>query len=342
MTYPFTWRSERSSARFLLRMVVLGLAMSFAGACYVPGVTPTVPLPEVEMTRIEGQPFEGTLPKLHPTWRDYLDVFAASVPSQLPELAFPSWTQFNPTLPMPNRGEGPILIELADGYAELEIGAANPGSITTDENLLCMHNNIQVGCTPEVDGWQIYLPPETLAFIPIRIQAGPEDRLVFLFMVGRDDERAIPASGDAWVYVEQQPSASPPTWTDAPQHRPIFGGCDFAVFIKDPSDTDLMNANFHSGVQRDSVFYLLIQLCNPTGQEYVQLVPIANRTTVVDLPGDLWHTPVRLASAASVIPVNISQFDQVHELQVAVIPLSEDAVRPLRRFNFTQAVRFLD
>lgn len=43
------------------------------------------------------------------------------------------------------------IIPLEDGFVQIDIGMANPGSNYNQPNVLCLINGAQVACTPEVD-----------------------------------------------------------------------------------------------------------------------------------------------------------------------------------------------
>jgi hypothetical protein len=291
----------------------------------------------VKIARQEGQPLEAILPKLYPDNRAYLEAFVATIPITLPELAIASSVFLEPTS---SSSSDMLIVKRLKNDAEVEIGQANVGSNPYQPNVLCLRNGVQVGCTPEVDVGEVELPPKTMVLMPTRIPANPGDRLIFLFLANNEPKRVEPGSQMLRAEVEQRPD-SPAKWVDAPTSAKVFGGCDFAVLVKDLSDTTSpLNLFRNATTKRGTILYLLIQLCNATGQDYVQLVPIVDRTTVVELPGEIWHSPVRLASAVSAIPVDTAQLGLVHEFQIAIVPISSEAASALHHHNFTQAVTF--
>jgi hypothetical protein len=331
--------SSRRSGRGVYSFITVVLCVFVSSACAssAPNATST-PLPrQVKIARLKGQPLEAILPKLYPDNRAYLEAFAATIPITLPELAIASSVFLEPTS---SSSSDMLIVKRSENEAEVEIGQANAGSNAYQPNVLCLRNGVQVGCTPEVDVWEVELPPKTMVLMPTRIPANPGDRLTFLFLPDNEPKRLEAGSQMLRAEVEQHPD-SPTGWVDAPTVAKVLGGCDFAVLVKDLSDTTSpLNLFRNSTTKRGTILYLLIQLCNPTGQEYIQLVPIVDRTTVADLPGEIWHLPVRLASAVSAIPVDTAQLGLVNEFQIAVVPISLEAASALHHRNFTQAVEF--
>lgn len=336
------WLYRGSGCVIVRSLVFTLLCWLISSACAVPSpaAPSTVPIRAMKTASLKGQPFDTMLPKLHPTQREFLEFFAATVPEPLPEMAYPSWVALNPDSPL--LPEGPLMVNRSDGYAEVQIGMANPGSHINRPNVICLRDGVQVGCTPETDVWEVMLPPKTLALVPTRIPASSGDHLVFVFLANDEPKRIDLGSQMVWAYVEQHPDP-PSAWVDAPVHTRALGGCDFVAFVKDPtSTTSPINIFMNADTPRGTIIYLLIQLCNPTSQEYVQLVPIVDRTTVVDLPDDIWHSPVRLTSVASVIPVNTAWLGLAREFQVVVVPLSKEAASALEHHKFTQAIALSD
>lgn len=326
----------RSRVRQACSLAVVALCLTMGSACARDDTTatPTVPALQVKTARLEGRPFEEMLPKLDPAQRSRLLAFTTTVPEPLPELAYPSSVFLKPTSPS---DKGSQVLELSDGYAEVQVVMANPGSNTNQPNVICLRNATQVSCTPQVDVWEVSLSPETLAFVPTRIPASPGDRLTFLLMANDEPKRVDPASQVLWAFVEERPGL-PSEFIDAPIHEKVLGGCNFATLV-----TDISRSTFRRpGTQQlGTVLYLLLQLCEPIGREYMHLVPIVDRTRVIDLPGEVWHSSIRLTDVASVIPINTAKLGPAHEFQVAVVPLSDEAASALS-IRFTHAVAFSD
>jgi hypothetical protein len=335
---------SRSGDRCLHSLVLLLLPVCCVvlSGCFnaAPTAQPTPLSRALRTARLEGQPLELMLPSLHPDNRKFIEDFAATVPPSLPEQAYVSTVILDPASPAP---EGPLIVKQSNGYADVEMAIANVGTNTNQPNVICLRNDMQVGCTPEVDVWEVALPPKTLALVSTRISASPGDSLIFLFLAQDEPKRIYAASQIKRSFVEQH-SVPPSTWIDAPGHDKIFGGCNFVALVKDPTDTRTSPVDLfrHSTTPRGIMLYLLFQLCNPTGQEYVQLLPIVNRTKIVDLPGKFWHSPIWLSEANSVISVDTAPLGPVHEFQVAIVPLSAEAESAFRHKNFTQAVVFSD
>ncbi len=332
---------NQGNGQRLVHSLLVGIVcLVFGSACGGSGSSATSAAlsREIKIANLEGQPLETMLPKLHPDQRDYLEAFAATVPESLPEMAYVSSVLLNPSLPP---SSDTAVIKRSGAYAEAQVGIANVGSNINQTNMLCLRNGVQVGCTSEVDVWQMTLSPKTMALAPVHISANAGDHLTFLFLANNESKRLEPASQILQAFVDRSLD-TPSAWVDAPVHARVFGGCDFAVFVKDPSDTSTSPLDLfrHSDTPRGIILYLLIQLCKPTGQEYVQLVPIVDRTTVTNLPDQVWHSPIRLADVAAVIPIDTAFLGPAHEFQVAVIPVSKEASSALHHHYFTQAVSF--
>ena len=292
---------------------------------------------QVTIAHLEGQPLETVLPKLFPDNRDYLEAFSATVPISLPELALATSVFLEPTSAS---STDTLVVRRSGPNAAVELGQANVGSNAYHSNVLCLRNEVQVSCSPDVDIWELDLGPRSMVIMQSQIAAQLGDRLTFLFLPDNEPKRLEPAAQALHANVEAQPAA-PLKWVDSPSAAKVFGGCDFAVLVKNLTDTTSpLNLFRNAPVSRGIPLYLLIQLCNPTGQEYVQLVPIVDRTTVADIQGAIWHSPVRLANAVSAIPVDTSQLGHVHEFQIAIVPISPAASSALHHHNFTQAVAF--
>lgn len=317
-----------------------GQGNSLNAPAHTPVGTPSGTPRKIRIVPVEGQPLEQVLPQFHPDTRQFIEDFKATVPESLPPLAFAAFSAVNPQFSSFLPESQLSIVEITDdGYAEFLIAQANIGSNPFQPNVLCLHNGRQVSCSPEADVWQLTLAPETVALMTARIPAERGDHITLLFLPDREPERAQLGANIKWVDVEERVTV-PTTWVKAPTHTSLYGGCDFVTLIKDPAATDFMNFNLHAGVQRSVTLYLLIQLCNPTGNEYIQLTPVADRTTVVDMPGDEWHSTLRLHSRAHLIPVDTSYFDQAKEFQIALIPISDEAKLAFRNKSFTQAVLF--
>jgi hypothetical protein len=303
-------------------------------AATIAGVTQ-----EINLVEVEAQPLENVLPHFHADTRQFIDDFRATVPQSLPPLAFAAFSAVNPQLSsfLPESQLSSVEIT-DDGYAEFLVTQANIGSNSFQPNVLCLQNGRQMSCAPGADVWQLSLAPETAALMMARIPAERGDHITLLFLPDREPERAQLGANIKWVDVEERVTV-PATWVEAPTHTSLYGGCDFVTLIKDPAATDFNNFNLYAGVQRGTMLYLLIQLCNPTGNEYIQLAPVADRTTVVNMPGDAWHSTLRLHGVAHLIPVDTAHFGQANEFQIAVIPISDEAKLAFRNKSFTQAVR---
>lgn len=340
MRVLFGLKPPHFSPHLFLHLLGLWLALAVAACRGETTAPPLTTTPTLAPGSLAGQPVATVWPALDQETQDFIDFFTPTVPVTIPPLAFATFNGLNPRASVPL--SGPLIITRTNGVASLEVGIGNFGSTLHQPNVLCLKNQAQVSCTPEVGVWQITLPPQTMVLAPIHIAAAPGDRLVFLTMPQDEPQRPMQTSKVKWAFVEQLPDALL-HWVDGAEHQKVFGGCNFGIIIKDPySYNDPANKHFVGvSLPFGTPLYLLLQLCHPTGNEYVQLVPVANRLTVVNLPGELWHSPVHLTSENTLIPIDTSQLDpSVEEFQIGIIPLSDEAAEAFHRPSFTQAITF--
>lgn len=294
----------------------------------------------ISVQHLDAAPLSEALPQLHATNRERLVDFISSVPDPLPnELAHPQAVFFDPRLPL---SRNTLIVDPTDGHVIKEIAVANPGTNDRQTNVICLRNGEQTGCTREVNVWSVSLPAQTLAFVPVYILAAPGDMLTFLFIPDRESERFDPASSMLWLFVSQGPPR-PSKYVEAPAHEKLYDGCDFALLQPTLDTTESISI---PGTQkRGTRLYLVFQTCEPVVGELVQLIPIADRSRVVNLPAAVWQMPVRLAYPATVITIDTQLLGDIEEFQIAVVPLGEGARRVpdwWGWFPFTHAVSFTD
>jgi hypothetical protein len=310
----------------------------------------TVPPPGTEKSRLpEGikvaertaQPFVEALPQLHPDNRAHLLDFSASIPDPLPELAFASSAFLFPSLSLRADVSQRQFVALQNGYAELQIGLANPGSNANHPHVLCLRNGEQASCADEADVWSVLLPPETMAFVPIRIHARRGDQLTFLIIPPDEAERLYVASQMLWLFVEERPGL-PTEYVAAPDpQHPVFEGCDYNMLLPDVSPAD--SFRIPATQERRVILELLLKPCDPAVEEYVWLIPVVDRQRVVELPGEFWGAPVKVVYPASLIPVDTSFLADARDLQIAIVPVNKtSADEEWLDYRFTYGVRFPD
>lgn len=335
--------SELKGARYLPFLELLLLALT---SCSIFSIRPKVistekirkNQEEIRISQLVARPFDEMLPRLPEENQSLLLELAGTVPEPLPELAFASTVFLEPNIPHPERDS---IIPLEDGLVQMDIGMANPGSNYNQPNVLCLINGAQVACTPEVDVWSVFLPPKTLAIVPIRISAQPGDQLIFLFVPQNESKRLYVGSQMLWAYADEMPLPVTAPVEAPPAKQEVFSGCDNNLFLPDVSAAD--SYHIPGEQKRGTVLYLLIKLCDPAPEEYVYLVPYTDRQRVVDLPGPSWHSPVRLAYPATVIPVDTGVLDQAKEFQIAIVPLkAEGYISDLKQLRFTFAITLSD
>jgi hypothetical protein len=321
-------------------MLVLFVSCSMVSSEQMPDKRDMTDDAVIRVQRLEAESLSEALLQLHPTNRERLLDFITTVPDPLPnDLAHPQAVFFQPREPFL---QNTLVVGRSDGYVVREAAIANPGSNDRTTNVLCLRNGEQTSCTPEVDVWSVALPAETLAFVPLRIPAEPGDALTILFMPGREPERYQPGSSMLLLFVEQDPPPHP-EYVEAPARKRVYDGCDFANI---QTHLDATQPIHIPGTQkRGTRLYLIFQTCEPVGEDLIQLIPIVDRSRVVNLPGDVWQMPVRLAYPASVIEIDTQLLGDANEFQIAVVPVGE-TVRQVPDwwgwFPFTQAISFTD
>ncbi len=327
---------ERRFVCGALLWVVLGLLLLLG--CSGQSSEPRVARTNIQkIVPISGEPIQERVGELSAGYREFLRAFSESVPDPLPPMAYASVILFDPA-------KEPSTVPLADlneGIAQAPFALANPGSLTNQPNVLCLRNQVQVSCSKQADVWQLILPPKSLAILSNQLEAESGDRLTFLFLADQDHKRIQYGSTAQWIFVEKRTDLAK-QFVEAPAREKIFGGCDFAILITDPSNTSTSPLDLfrHGPTPHQIKLYLLIQLCQPTDQDYVQLVPVVDRTQVIDFPGEIWHSPIRLTGAATLIPIDTTQLLNAKEFQLAVISLSDSMVEALDHGTFTQAISF--
>ncbi len=356
MNLLFAPTSRLVRARSHLARISIALFLLATSACAemtnppVPTATVTTHLKQDDVTtaRKEGQPLEAMLPKLHPELQSFVSNFAATVPdkTRLPEMAYVSVVFVDPTSwGQPAQSGGAQIVKQSNGYLDTQLVIGNVGWNTNQPNVICLRNGSQTGCTPEAEVWQVDLPAQTMAFLPVHFKASPGDQLTFLFLAHNELERGEPASQSVEVYVDYQPTELP-GFVDAPPQAKVLGGCDNVAL----TTHNTFRSTFRPPriQKRGDPLYVLVQLCRPTGQEYVWLVPIVNRTTVPDIQGEVWHSLVKLPTmneSAAVVPVDTSKegsLGSARSFQVAVIPFRSAGTPPIFVERFTDEARFQD
>lgn len=289
---------------------------------------------------IKAQPIDHMLTKLGDEAQTRLAEFTATVPDPLPnDLAYPLQIGFLPKL---SRASGkPNIVSLTEGKIKLEGMLANPGSNFEQTNIICLRNESQIPCSPEADVWSVVLEPKTLAIVHYEIEAMKGDRLTMLYIANNETKRLYMASIMDWVFVEEDPTQAI-DFVQMPAVDAVYPNCDFSL------TSVATNTTYQAmpGIQkRGTPLTLLIQTCAPIKDELVRFVPIINREQVVDLPGDIWHKPVRLANPATLIPIDTAPLGDATEFQIAVVPLVDSHTSTPEWwgwFPFTQAVGLTD
>jgi hypothetical protein len=331
--------------RLLFLTGILVVLVSCAVPVSVPvsltAVAPTEPAQDaVNIVRVEAQPFAAMLPLLPSENQERLLAFAATIPEPLPELASASSVFLHPFLSLPEPPARQI-VKLHDGHARGDVAIANPGSNINQPNVLCLRNGVQVACTPEVDVWEVWLPPATLAILEFRIVAEPGDQLTLLFIPSDEPKRLFPGSQLLHAFVEEvpQPPLSGAYAKLPPAEQPVFGdGCNFDLLLPDVSPAESLRIPYIQ--ERGTILHLLIKPCDPPSDRHlVRLTPIINRIQVVVFPGEIWQQPVQLVYPASVLPIDTRWLDSAGEFQVAFIPVGQAAISELDWLRFSFAVQ---
>lgn len=329
----------------LLYCIFPALLLLFAGcarqATSLPGSeTANQERDKTRLVDLTAKPFAEMLPQLHPDNRAHLLEFAASIPEPLPELASASSVFLFPSISLREASQRQV-VGLQNGYAELQIGLANPGSNVNHPHVLCLRNGEQTSCTTDADVWSVLLPPQTIAFVPIHIKARVGDQLAFLIMPPNESERVYVASQMLWVFVEE--ILPPPLqYVEAPDApHPVLGGCDYNMLLPDVSPAD--SFRIPATQERGATLELLLKPCDSAIDEYVWLIPVVDRQRVAKLPGKVWELPVKIVYPASVITVDTSPLGDAREFQIAIIPVNKtSADQEWLDYRFSYGVSFVD
>lgn len=273
------------------------------------------------------------LPLLHPDNQEHLLAFAETVPDPLPELAYPSSINLRPDVSY--KEDDRLLVDIEDGLVEFTISIANPGTNINQPNVICLRNLDQVPCTLDVDVWEVWLQPSTLAIVPIKIAAQPGDQLSFLLVPPNEYKRVLIASQMLYAFAEQYPDEPNQFVTLPPASQPVFDSCDFNLLLPDVSPADSYRLPTYYMLTERVPLQFLLKLCEPETPFYVNLVAFADRKRVVKPPSDVWNQPVELSHEAMIIPIDTDFFD-AETFQIALIPHGStlDAYA-LRHFDYS-------
>lgn len=326
-----------SSGQLGNRCLLLLVSLILLTACQLQPAsrTPTANIKPVHVTTVGGEPVENILPKLHPQAREHLEMFMATYPITVSPMGFPSTVLVNP---LTSDGTQAI-VQSSQGRTTVPVLFANLRLNHSPRRILCLHNAAQIPCSPQADIWRFEAEPTTGMIVTATFTTSPGDRLAFLVISENEAQRPFPVAHDRIAYVDHRPPP-PAAPLDAPEHRALFGGCDFLALIRDPEDSTPNNFNLHHGIPAGQPMYLLIQLCNPTGREIIQLVPIADSSRVFEIDDPFWRQPIRLKGKATLLKINPAWLEGIQQVQIYAMPMSQEAQMTLRH-RFTQAVRLL-
>ena len=300
-------------------------------------------LDTVTIGEIVAKPLAEMLPKLMEADRTALETFIATVPDPLPnDLAYPEFFFMQATL---SNTTGEHILHVMDGSVELEGVMAKPGTNPHETNVICLRNGLQTACSPQATVWSVSLPPKTLAYVPYEIEAVSGDWLTFLYVADKEPMRINVASIMAWFWVDKRPPL-PTQFVLAPSQNRVFPGCDFARILTENPTAVPESLRIPGTQKRGTVLYLLFQTCDPVGDQLVQLVPIVERSRVINMPGEVWNVPLRLSEETTIITIDTDSFGDAQEFQIAVVPIIGETDEPLPDwwgwFPFTQAVHLED
>ncbi|MCA9942260.1 MAG: hypothetical protein KC449_02200 [Anaerolineales bacterium] len=300
-------------------------------------------LDSVTIGQIEAQPLDEMLPKLNEADRVALENFAASVPDPLPNnLAYPVFTFMQTSM---SKIDETHILRLVDGSITLEGVIANPGSNAQEANIICLRNGIQTACSPQATVWSIILNPKTLAFVPYEIQAQSGDWLTFLIVADKEPMRLFMASIMQWFFVDKRPPL-PAHFVQAPSQARVFPGCDASLILTENPTVAPETLQIPGTQKRGTELYIIFQTCDPVGDNLVQLVPIVDRSRVINMPGEVWNVPLRLSEEMTVIPFDTAALGTAQEFQIAVVPIIGETTESLPDwwgwFPFTPAIYLKD
>lgn len=76
-------------------------------------------------------------------------------------MAYPSVVILDPASPETNDA---LMVKRLNGYTDVQVAIANPGTNTNQPNVLCLRNAVQVKCTPDVDVWEVTVFPHVKCY----------------------------------------------------------------------------------------------------------------------------------------------------------------------------------
>ena len=293
----------------------------------------------LRLQRLDGQPISQLVSELHPYNQHVLEDFSATVPETLPELAYPSSVLLRPDIS--REEDSRLVMERINGSISFTVSVVNPGTNHNQPNILCVRNQTQVPCTPDVDVWEAWLPPLTMTIVPISVSMDPGDQITILLIPPDESKRVFPASQMVFGFADQVPSPPDSFVTLPPAQKPVFHNCDHNILLPSVSQADSYRLPTYYFLSKRVPLEFLIKICEPKNPFYVYLVTIVNRIRLVKLPDPVWHHPAELAQEAMIVPINTDLFGGIKTMQIAIIPhgSTQDAFS-LRPFRYSFEVVF--
>lgn len=256
--------------------------------------------------------WDDGLKRLSTEMAEFVQGFAESVPAELPTHAI-AQTHFLD----PDSFTSPHILPINDGIVDTTLIIGNPSAKANVVSIVCLRNSRQIPCSSTGNSAlnDLSVPSNAMAFIPITITSELGDRIDLLILpieqVGLPFQTSvgIPAFASA-----RRPMAPV---VKIPERNRVwpFEGCGFARLLKQrpPIDSHMIPGT----VARDSELFLLIETCAP--DERVRLAVVGDRRGVVDIQEDLWKMDVQLEGTTALIPLDLSAFENMDEIQVVVL-----------------------
>ena len=246
---------------------------------------------------------------------DWVTSFAASVPETLPELALPQVHFVDAGLGRPLSGDF-VLQPDEDGIVEARLVIGNPSyRANRTESVVCLRNFVQVACGRDADVWELAVPAEAVALLPVAVEGSAGDRIDMLLIPSEQTGYPFPFSVSFLAFIGHSSHATALTNVAATERVWPFEECGIARILHDRPPLDMVRNP--SVTQRDAELFLLIESCEP--EETVRLVAIGDRRRVVQIDEPEWRSPVRVTGETALLRVDLSWFSDVDEFQIVVI-----------------------
>ena len=252
---------------------------------------------------------------LPPETVEWIANFSDSVPEVLPELALPQVHFIDAGGRRPISGD--LVLEAgSDGFADAHLLIGNPSSRDNRaESVVRLRNSEQIACAPDASVWELAVPAQTVAFLPLEIEASAGDRLDILLIPSEQAGYPFPFSVSFLMFVGHRSSIAVAVAVTPSERVWPFDGCGFARVLHDPPPLETVRNP--PTTERNAALSLLIETCEPN--ETMRLVAIGDRHRVISIDDPIWRSPVTVEGQTALTPLESAWFSDAQEFQIVVI-----------------------